>query len=156
MFSWLYCTRGHSDPTLNSLLFFFFEIFFIPFYLGIIFRSIFLFFYLLIVIILGIFYFNIRIISYGIVFLAFVIFGVIGWIVGSFISSFLFSPSANLIGGILGAAIFGLFALILNNVAFDSSWDSTPIRYKIFKTDFIVYLIFIIGIPLIFTRLLFP
>jgi len=156
MISWLYRPRGKSynDP---GLLPFLLEIFLIPLFFGVMYSSIFLFLYLLIAFIIGVFYFNIRILIVGIVIIGIVVIAGFGWIIGEFFSGLLFSSNARLVGGILGAILFGVIAFGLNANAFSLIDSQKKITLdQIIKKDFIVYVGFIIGVPLLFWGIIFP
>jgi hypothetical protein len=156
MISWLYRPRAHFDNDSGFGLFLL-ELFLIPLYLGILFRSIFLFLYLLVAIIIGVFYFNFRILIFTIGIIGIIVIAGFGWIIGELFSN-VFSTDAKLVGGILGAMLFGLIGFGYNAHAFsliDSREDRITLNRRV-KIDLIVYLSFIIGFPLLFTGLIFP
>ncbi|MCX6691525.1 MAG: hypothetical protein NTW33_05590 [Methanoregula sp.] len=156
MISWLYRPRKHFDSDPPFFLFLL-EIFLIPLSIGMLLKSILLFLYLLTVIVIGVFYFNNRILILGIVTIGVIVIGGFGWLIGELLSTLLFSSNANLFGGILGAIFFGLIALGFNAGAFYLINSEQRItRYDLLKNDFIVYIIFIVGVPLIFSGLIFP
>jgi len=139
MISWLYRPRKYfkDEPGFGLFLI---EIFLIPFYLGIIFNSIFLFLYLLLALIIGVFYFNIRLLIAGIVIIGIVVIAGFGW----------------MIGGILGAIFFAFLAIIGNAGALTLIDSKGLALYENKNTYFIFYIIFLIAVPLLFSGLIFP
>ena len=147
----------------TGFLLFLLEIFLIPVYLGMLFHSILLFLYVLIGLVFAIFYFKLKIVIVGVSIVGIVVIAAFGWMFGEFFS-LLFSSDAKIIGGICGAIFFGFLALGFysraNEELFEwpilSSQDGKKITNNLtIKIDWIVFLVFILGVPLIYIGIYF-